>query len=46
VQAWTAATEGCWPALPDTEEMIADAASAARPLHDFHREQMAGLWRG
>jgi hypothetical protein len=46
VQAWTAAAEGSWPALPDAGQTIADAAPAARPLPDFNREQMAGLWRG
>jgi hypothetical protein len=32
--------------LPDAGQTIADAAPAARPLHDFNREQMAGLWSG
>jgi hypothetical protein len=46
VQSWTPAVQGCWPALPDTGHTIGDAEPAVRPLHDFNREQMAGLWSG
>lgn len=43
IQTWTA-TDGVWPELPKADLEIADAAPNARALHDFNREQMAGLW--
>jgi hypothetical protein len=46
IDNWAVAAEGCWPALPGAEQTIADATPGNRPLHDFNREQMAGLWSG